>query len=122
MTLNNETQARRNVVHLKRLQRASRALEVTPLAAGGASYRVRSASQPERSYFVLIDPETLTGQCTCPWAQYGGVNCKHVRAVLQKHYAAAGALSFWATPQEARRQQRSISAGEQLYATVRHAA
>ncbi|NTU82722.1 MAG: SWIM zinc finger family protein [Chloroflexales bacterium] len=108
---------RRNVVRLKALQRASRRLLVEQ--TGAASYRVSSASQAGRSYYVLIDPETLTGQCTCPWAQYGGVNCKHVLAVLQAHYAGRGALSFWADPGAARRQHRPIIAGEHLYVTVR---
>ena len=62
------TQPRRNVVRLKQLQRASRRLAVTPLSTATASYRVSSASQPGQSYYVMINPETLTGQCTCPWA------------------------------------------------------
>lgn len=119
MASSNFTEARRNVVRLKRLQRESRRLQVTPLSADSASYRVASASQPGRSYFVLIDPTTLTGQCTCPWAQYGGVNCKHVLAVLRQHYAGQGELSFWATPQDARRQHRPVIAGDQLFATLR---
>lgn len=117
----NMPEARRNVVRLKRLQRESRRLKVTPLSTAAASYRVSSGSQPERSYFVMVDPETLSGQCTCPWAQYGGVNCKHVLAVLRRHYAEQGELSFWASPQDARRQHRPVIAGEQLYATVRRA-
>lgn len=110
-------EARRNVVRLKALQRASRRLAVTPL--GGASYRVSSGSQPGRQYYVLIDPETLSGQCTCAWAQYGGVNCKHVLAVLRSHYADQGQISFWTDPQAARRQHRPVIAGDHLYATVR---
>ncbi len=111
------TPGRRNVVRLKALQRASRRLVVTPI--GPASYRVGSASLSGRSYYVMIDPDTLSGQCTCPWAQYGGVNCKHVLAVLRSHYADRGQLSFWADPAEARRQHRPIISGQGLYATVR---
>ncbi|HMQ31596.1 MAG TPA: SWIM zinc finger family protein [Chloroflexaceae bacterium] len=117
MTSYDPTQPRRNVVRLKALQRASRRLAVTRLAPN--SYRVTSASQPGRQYYVLIDPETLSGQCTCPWAQHGGVNCKHVLAVLRSHYADQGRLSFWADPYEARRQHRPVIAGEHLFATVR---
>lgn len=122
MTMYPPIAERRNVVRLKRLQRESRMLEVTPLSDTAAAYQVRSASQPDRSYFVLIDPATLSGQCTCPWAHYGGVNCKHVLAVLRKHYASQGEISFWANPQDAVRQHRPIIAGEHLYATVRRAA
>jgi uncharacterized Zn finger protein len=119
MTVYTTLPERRNVVRLKRLQRESRMLEVVQLSTTPATYQVRSASQPDRRYFVLIDPATLSGQCTCPWAQYGGVNCKHVLAVLRKHYANQGEISFWATPQDALRQHRPIIAGAHLYATVR---
>ncbi len=119
MTVYPSVPARHNVVRLKRLQRESRMLDVIPLSTALATYQVRSASQPSRSYFVMIDPATLSGQCTCPWAQYGGVNCKHVLAVLRKHYASEGELSFWANPQDALRQHRPIIAGAHLYATVR---
>lgn len=111
------TRIRRNVVRLKALQRASRRLAVDRLSA--TSYRVSSASQPGRYYYVQIDPATLTGQCTCLWAQYGGVNCKHVLAVLRAHYARRGTLSFWNDPSDARRQHRPIIAGQHLFATVR---
>lgn len=119
MTSYDPTQARRNVVRLKALQRASRRLAVTPLSP--TSYRVTSASQPGRQYYVMIDPDTLSGQCTCAWAQHGGVNCKHVLAVLRAHYAdeGRGELSFWAEPGDARRQHRPIIAGAHLLATLR---
>lgn len=110
-------QPRRNVVRLKSLQRESRRLHVEPL--GGVSYSVGSASQPERRYFVLINPETLEGQCTCLWAQHGGVNCKHVLAVLRAHFATEGDISFWSNPLDARRQHRQVIEGESLFATVR---
>ncbi len=107
----------RNVVRLKAIQRASRHLTLERLAA--TSYRVRSASHPEHYYYVQIDPAMLTGVCSCLWAHYGGVNCKHVLAVLRAYYAACGELSFWADPKEARRQHRPIIVGTYLYATVR---
>lgn len=122
MTVYPTLSERRNVVRLKRLQRESRLLEVIPLSDSPTAYEVRSASQPGRSYVVRIDPATLSGQCTCPWAQYGGINCKHVLAVLRKHYANQGEISFWANPQDAVRQHRPIIAGAHLYATVRRVA
>jgi hypothetical protein len=110
------------VVRLKDLQRASRRLEVIPIDEEAGIYLVSSASQPGQHYRVTIDAETLAGQCSCPWAQHGGINCKHVLAVLRMHYAETGALSFWPSRQEASRQHRQIIDGEQLFATLRHAA
>lgn len=110
---------KRNVVRLKALQRASRELDVIPLTSDDERYHVGSASTPGRYYEVTIDPATLQGSCTCPWAEHGGVNCKHVLAVLRAHYAPEGQLSFWKHPQEARRQHRPIIVGDDLYATVR---
>jgi len=109
----------RNVVRLKALQRASRRLEVVRVSERSERYIVSSASQPGRYYHVQIDPETLTGQCTCPWAQHGGVNCKHVLAVLRARFAARGALSFWQSREAARRQHRPVISGEHLVATLR---
>ncbi len=111
----------RNVVRLKALQRASRRLDVVRVSDRAERYIVSSASQPGRFYNVQIDPEALTGQCTCQWAQYGGVNCKHVLAVLRACFAARGALSFWDSPEAAQRQHRPIIAGEHLLATLRRA-
>ncbi len=99
----------RNVVRLKALQRASRRLDVVRVSDRAERYIVSSASQPGRFYNVQIDPEALTGQCTCQWAQYGGVNCKHAPAVLRACFAARGALSFWDSPEAAQRQHRRLS-------------
>ncbi len=110
---------KRNVVRLKALQRASRHLDVIPLTTDDERYHVASASTPGRYYEVRIDPATLQGSCTCPWAEHGGVNCKHVLAVLRAYYASEGQLSFWHHRQDARRQHRRIIAGDDLYATLR---
>jgi hypothetical protein len=110
------------VVRLKALQRESRRLNVVRVSDRSERYIVSSATNSGRSYSVLIDPATLAGQCTCPWAQYGGVNCKHVLAVLQERFAEQGALSFWLSPDAARRQHRPMIAGEHLTATVRRPA
>jgi uncharacterized Zn finger protein len=114
---------KRNTVQIKALQRKSRRLEVTPLDPQQGRYLVESASQPRRRYHVQIDPDRLSGHCTCLWAQHGGINCKHVLAVLREHYAAQGQqLSFWASRDAARRQHRRILVGEQLFATRRRRA
>jgi SWIM zinc finger len=109
----------RNVVKLKQLQRASRRLHVIPEDADKGIYTVQSATNPQRFYQVTIDPATLTGQCTCAWARNGGINCKHVLAVLQTHYAGQGSLSFWKDRRDARRQHRRTLGGKRLFATVR---
>lgn len=113
---------RRNVVKLKTLQRASRRLEVICLEDEPGRYLVASASQRGYFYEVTIDAATLSGQCSCRWAAYGGVNCKHVLAVLRAHYADQGRLSFWRSLPEARRQHRAIIVGDNLVATLRRAA
>jgi hypothetical protein len=109
----------RNVVHIKRIQRASRRLNVIPRDPSRGLYLVESASQPGQLYTVALEPGVLAGRCNCPWAQNGGVNCKHVLAALRMHYAQSGALSFWRTRDDARRQHRQLLYGENLYATLR---
>jgi uncharacterized Zn finger protein len=112
-------QQKRNVVRLKALQRASRGLDVIPLTTDDERYHVSSGTTPGRYYEVRINPATLEGTCTCAWAEHGGVNCKHVLAVLRARYAAEGQLSFWRQRQDARRQHRTVIEGENIYATVR---
>ena len=109
----------RTTVKVKRLQRASRKLEVITRDAGRGRYLVASASQPGVFYSVELDARALSGRCTCPWALHGGVNCKHVLAALRFHYTGQGGLSFWRTLQDARRQHRRTVAGTGIYATMR---
>lgn len=111
--------AQRNVVQIKALQRASQELEVTPYDPEQGIYIVESASRPGQAYEVVLAETKLQGDCTCPWAQHGGINCKHVLAALRARYAPQGSLSFWRTRSDARRQHRHILAGNQLYATLR---
>lgn len=111
--------AQRNVVHLKQLQRASRDLTVIAIDQEQRRYLVGSAHNSEHQYQVTLDADTATGQCTCPWAQHGGINCKHVLAALREHHAGQGALSFWKTPSDARRQHRHTLEGDGLYVTLR---
>jgi hypothetical protein len=82
-------------------------------------YLVVSASDPGRAYEVALQRGELAGHCTCLWAQYGGINCKHVMAALREHYAPWGRLSFWPSRDAAARQHRRILPGERLYATLR---
>ncbi|MFO7169498.1 MAG: SWIM zinc finger family protein [Chloroflexota bacterium] len=109
----------RTTVRVKTLQRASRRLEVVPRDPQRGQYLVASASQPGVFYSVDLDSRALAGRCTCPWAQHGGVNCKHVLAALRYHYTGLGGLSFWRTLADARRQHRRTVKGEGIYATVR---
>jgi len=109
----------RSVVNVKRLQRASRKLDVIPLDPPAGRYMVESASRPDELYEVTLDPSGASGSCSCPWGAHGGVNCKHVLAALRAHHAERGALSFWRSPDDARRQHRSTLEGEGLIATVR---
>lgn len=115
----NNPQVRRGVVRLKALQRASRSLDVIPLTSADERYHVASGTTPGRYYEVTIDPATLEARCSCPWAEYGGVNCKHVLAVLRARYASEGSLSFWQRRQDARRQHRKLIEADGLFATVR---
>jgi SWIM zinc finger len=109
----------RSTVHIKKLQEASRHLMVIPRDPERGRYLVESAHDPGRAYEVALQRGDLTGHCTCPWAQYGGINCKHVLAALREHYAPWGALSFWPSRDAAQRQHRRILPGERLYATLR---
>ena len=82
-------------------------------------YLVASSGDPSRAYEVSLQRGELAGHCTCLWAQYGGINCKHVLAALRAHYAPVGRLSFWPSRDAAERQHRHILPGERLYATLR---
>lgn len=108
----------RSVVDVKRLQSDSRRLDVMPLDPEHGHYLVSSSTLPGVHYEVHLNDEA-GGRCSCRWAQYGGVNCKHVMAALRAHYAGQGTLSFWRTRGEARRQHRQVVEGEQIYATLR---
>jgi|GEM_PF-1798479 hypothetical protein len=109
----------RNVVQLKNLQAASRQLQVFELDAEQGLYVVQSASEPGSFYEVSVQPEAMTGQCSCSWARYGGINCKHVLAALRFAHAGKGTLSFWPSQAAAQRQHRRTLQGQQLYATLR---
>jgi len=109
----------RNTVHIKALQAASRRLLVIPRDPARRRYLVESAGDSGRYYEVALQPDGLSGHCTCLWAQHGGINCKHVLAALRAEYQPHGTLSFWPTRDDARRQHRRVLPGERLYATLR---
>jgi hypothetical protein len=109
----------RSTIQIKKLQEASRRLMVIPRDPERGRYLVASAGDPSRSYEVALQRGELAGHCTCLWAQYGGINCKHVLAALREHYAPWGWLSFWPSRDAAERQHRRILPGERLYATLR---
>ena len=109
----------RNIRQVKQLQEASRRLLVVPRDPDHGRYLVASARDADRYYQVVVHHDGLSGHCTCPWAQYGGINCKHVLAALRAEYEPWGALSFWPTGDDARRQHRQVLRGERLYATLR---
>jgi hypothetical protein len=109
----------RQTVRVKELQRASRRLGVFPIDAARGLYAVESATRPGEVYEVALEPQALTGRCTCPWAEHGGTNCKHIMAALRAHYGSQAHLSFWRTREDARRQHRRVVAGQGVYATLR---
>lgn len=109
----------RNVVQLKNVQAASRQLQVFELDVEQGLYLVQSASDPSGFYEVSVQPSAMTGQCSCSWARYGGINCKHVLAALRFAHAHDGTLSFWPSQDAAQRQHRRTLQGQQLYATLR---
>jgi hypothetical protein len=119
MTITSDTLRPRNVVKLKQLQGKSRHLHVMPRDPERGLYLVESASQPGHVYEVALAPDGLSGQCSCPWGQHGGTNCKHVLAALQERYADEGRLSFWQSAQAAQRQHRRTLHGDTLIATLR---
>lgn len=118
-TLKNTPTLPRSVVNIKQIQKASRKLDVIPVDPAAGRYMVGSASRGGLYYDVTVDADSPTGQCSCLWAQHGGVNCKHVLAALRVHHAGRGALSFWRTSSDARRQHRRTLEGESLFVTVR---
>src|SRR6476660_2757660 len=109
----------RTTVKVKQLQAASRRLMVIPRDPERGRYLVASAGDPSRAYEVSLQRGELAGHCTCLWAQYGGINCKHVLAALRAQYEPWGTLSFWPTGDDARRQHRRVVPGERLYDTLR---
>jgi hypothetical protein len=57
----------------------------------------------------FVDNGSIHARCTCAWAEHGGIACCHVIAALSKLAALKHrTLSFWLTPEDARRQKQSL--------------
>ncbi|MBX3065493.1 MAG: SWIM zinc finger family protein [Anaerolineae bacterium] len=99
---------------LKSLQSKSKQLEVRMIypERQGEPFRAVVESNEPLSHTVTIrfHPDGgIETECTCAWAQHGGVGCSHVMAVLNRLAARKhSSLSFWATPEEARKQKRRV--------------
>ncbi len=119
-------------VHIKELQAKSRRLMVRVIDPQyvGDPYVVivASRSNPVFNQVVTVkfeDDGRIRARCTCPWAEHGGIACCHVIAALSKLAARKSrSLSFWLTPEEARRQkqiafQLNSSVGESVWITSR---
>jgi hypothetical protein len=90
---------------------------------------VESRSHNKLGHLVMIkferDGRILTN-CTCPWSEHGGIGCCHVIAALDSLASRKRSkLSFWLTPEEARRQKKrvfritGVGNGEDLWVTSR---
>jgi SWIM zinc finger len=71
---------------------------------------VGSNTNPYLNRVVTVKFEangTINARCTCQWARFGGTGCVHVIAALQKLASRKKRiLSFWLSPEEARRQKQ----------------
>jgi uncharacterized Zn finger protein len=122
---------------LKALQAKSKALNVRIIRPEhrGDPYRAIVASDSALGHLVTIHFEAgtthadvISADCTCPWAEHGGIGCKHVLAALTRlAELKRSSLSFWRTQEEARRQKRrtfrltSKPANDALWVTSRPA-
>ncbi len=74
---------------------------------------VTSRTNPYLNRVVTVQfrPDgAVVARCTCQWARFGGMGCVHVIAALQKLASRKQrALSFWLSPEEARRQKQHLS-------------
>jgi len=70
----------------------------------------RSNRYLNRVVTVKFEPDgTVNARCTCQWAHFGGTGCVHVIAALQKLASRKQrTLSFWLSPEEARRQKQHL--------------
>ncbi|HLY25844.1 MAG TPA: SWIM zinc finger family protein [Aggregatilineales bacterium] len=73
---------------------------------------VGSSSTATLNFIVSVDFHNngqISARCTCKWAEHGGIACSHVLAALTKLASTKQrALSFWLTPEEAKRQRQSV--------------
>ncbi|NJL95942.1 MAG: SWIM zinc finger family protein [Anaerolineae bacterium] len=94
--------------YIKQLQATSRDLDAVRVAKH--QVLVESATDPADAHLVTVryeDGHTIYARCTCEWSQHNGVACKHVMTALEELAATKGrTLSFWLTPEDARRQKQ----------------
>ncbi|MEO0563353.1 MAG: SWIM zinc finger family protein [Chloroflexota bacterium] len=94
--------------NIKQLQEDSR--DLTVVALNPNQLVVESASDPLNSHTVdvkFLPNDEVRTRCTCEWAQYHGVACRHTMAALEHLAAHKGrTLSFWLDETDARRQKR----------------
>jgi uncharacterized Zn finger protein len=97
---------------LKSLQEKSKKLAVRLIlpAHSGEPYQALVQSSARLSHLVTIKFEpngAIHAACTCPWGEHGGIACSHVMATLSRMAELKrSALSFWSTPEDARRQKK----------------
>ncbi len=102
---------------IKYLQSKSRNLPTTVIhpVEKGDPYVVVVGSNTNRYLnrivTVKFEPDgTINARCTCQWARFGGTGCVHVIAALQKLASRKRrTLSFWLSPEEARRQKQHLN-------------
>lgn len=103
-------------VNIKKLQARSKSLRLRMFdpAEPGDPYTavVESGSNPALNQIVTVYFEAdghISARCTCTWAQYGGIACSHVLAALSRLASRNHRLlSFWLSPDEARRQKQRM--------------
>lgn len=108
--------------NIKALQEKSRHLgaRVIPPGRPHDPFLVMVESSDKLSHMVRVWFRKLRGEgnkgetridalCTCPWSEHGGVACSHVIAALNKlAERRQSALSFWLSPEDARRQKHRV--------------
>ncbi|MEL6308236.1 MAG: SWIM zinc finger family protein [Chloroflexota bacterium] len=97
--------------NIKQLQDASR--DLTVRRTDTFTYVVESRSNPRANHTVTVSFDSagrkVKTRCTCEWAVYQGIACKHVLAALE-HMASQKerTLSFWHDEDRARRQKHKL--------------
>ena len=99
---------------IKALQNKGKRLSARVIRHTHNSYvlLVGSSSTATLNFIVSVDfhdDGLISARCTCKWAEHGGIACSHVMAALLKLASTKQrALSFWLTPEEAKRQRQSV--------------
>jgi hypothetical protein len=102
--------------HLKALQAKSKRLKAQVLRPhqAGESFVVIVGSRSNTVLNQVVTVRflrngTIYARCTCQWAKHGGIACSHVLAALNVlAQEKKRRLSYWLTPEEARRQKKAL--------------